>query len=185
MRMSTMTVSLIVLICTVLFGGLMVSRSYFEGFEDTSGDKIPTSKSQPAQQVLAKPNSDIMVPSMQMPVMPYTDIVAPSMQMPMQMQPPMMEPISLPFDAHIMLPIQSPTFNQYRKTAAMQLQGAPYGQMATMPQMAQMSEMPANFTPQKLNQQTMLLDQSMQAALAGDMAAAASLKQAASQIGRG
>ena len=31
----------------------------------------------------------------------------------------------------------------------------------------------------------MLLDQSMQAALAGDMAAAASLKQAASQIGRG
>lgn len=148
----------------------MVSRSYFEGFEDTSGDKIPTSKSQPAQQVLAKPNSDIMVPSMQMPI---------------QMQPPMMEPISLPFDAHIMLPIQSPTFNQYRKTAAMQLQGAPYGQMKQMPQMAQMSEMPANFTPQKLNQQTMLLDQSMQAALAGDMAAAASLKQAASQIGRG
>jgi len=71
----------------------MVSRSYFEGFEDKSEDKIPTSKSQPAQQVLAKPNSDIMVPSMQMPVMPYTDIVAPSMQMPMQMQPPMMEPI--------------------------------------------------------------------------------------------
>ena len=185
MRMSTMTVSLIVLICTVLFGGLMVSRSYFEGFEDKSEDKIPTSKSQPAQQVLAKPNSDIMVPPMQMQVMPYTDIVAPSMQMPMQMQPPMMEPISLPFDAHIMLPIQSPTFNQYRKTAAMQLQGAPYGQMAQMPQMAQMSEMPPNFTPQKLNQQTMLLDQSMQAALAGDMAAAASLKQAASQIGRG
>ena len=185
MRMSTMTVSLIVLICTVLFGGLMVSRSYFEGFEDKSGDKIPTSKSQPAQQVLAKPNSDIMVPSMQMPVMPYTDIMAPSMQMPMQMQPPMMEPISLPFDAHIMLPIQSPTFNQYRKTAAMQLQGAPYGQMKQMPQMAQMSEMPPNFTPQKLDQQTMLLDQSMQAALAGDMAAAASLKKAASQIGRG
>lgn len=189
MRMSTMTVSLIVLICTVLFGGLMVSRSYFEGFEDTSGDKIPTSKSQPAQQVLAKPYSDIMVPPMQMQVMPYTDIMAPSMQMPMQMpmqmQPPMMEPISLPFDAHIMLPIQSPTFNQYRKTAAMQLQGAPYGQMKQMPQMAQMSEMPPNFTPQKLDQQTMLLDQSMQAALAGDMAAAASLKKAASQIGRG
>jgi hypothetical protein len=168
--MSTITVALIVLICTVLFGGLMVSRSYFEGFEDASGDKIPTSKSQPAQQVLAKPYSDIMVPPMQMP---------------MQMQPPMMEPVSLPFDAQILLPIQSPTFNQYRKTAAMQLQGAPYGQMKQMPQMAQMSEMPPNFTPQKLDQQTMLLDQSMQAALAGDMAAAASLKKAASQIGRG
>jgi hypothetical protein len=169
-----MTVSLIVLICTVLFGGLMVSRSYFEGFEDASENKIPTS--QPAQQVLAKPAPDIMVPSMQMQMQPSM------YPMPMQMQPPMMEPVSLPFDAQILLPIQSPTFNQYRKTAAMQLQGAPYGQMTQMPQMA---EMPANFTPKKIDEQTMLLDKAMQAALEGDMAAAASFKQAASLIGRG
>jgi hypothetical protein len=178
--MSTMTVSLIVLICTVLFGGLMVSRSYSEGFEEASGNKIPTS--QPAQQVLAKPAPDIMVPSMQMQMQPSM------YSMPMQMQPPMMEPVSLPFDAQILLPIQSPTFNQYRTTAAMQLQGAPYGQMAQMsqmPQMAQMAEMPANFTPKKIDEQTMLLDKAMQAALEGDMATAASLKKAASLIGRG
>jgi len=183
MRMSTMTVSLIVLICTVLFGGLMVSRSYFEGFEDASENKIPTS--QPAQQVLAKPYSDIMVPSMQMQMQPsmYPMPMQPSMYpIPMQMQPPMMEPVSLPFDAQILLPIQSPTFNQYRKTAAMQLQGAPYGQMTQMPQMV---EMPANFTPKKLDEQTMLLDKAMQSALEGDMATAASFKKAASLIGRG
>jgi len=184
--MSTMTVSLIVLICTVLFGGLMVSRSYSEGFEDESGNKISTS--QPAQQVLAKPAPDIMVPSMQMqPSMyPMPMQMQPSMYpMPMQMQPPMMEPVSLPFDAQILLPIQSPTFNQYRTTAAMQLQGAPYGQMAQMSQMPQMAEMPANFTPKKIDEQTMLLDKAMQAALEGDMATAASLKKAASLIGRG
>jgi hypothetical protein len=73
----------------------------------------------------------------------------------------------------------------------MQLQGAPYGQMAQMsqmsqmPQMAQMAEMPANFTPKKIDEQTMLLDKAMQAALEGDMATAASLKKAASLIGRG
>jgi hypothetical protein len=117
--------------------------------------------------------------------MPYTDIMAQPMQFqpmqlqPMQMQPPMMEPISLPFDAQILLPIQSPTFNQYRTTAAMQLQGAPYGQMAQMPQMA------GGFSPEVMAQKNLLLDQAMQAATTGDMAAAASLKQAASQIGRG
>jgi hypothetical protein len=46
-------------------------------------------------------------------------------------------------------------------------------------------KMPNNFTPEVLNQQTMLLDQSKQAASRGDIAAAVSLKQAASQIGRG
>jgi hypothetical protein len=188
--MSTITVALIVLICTVLFGGVVVSRSYSEGFEDASGNKISTS--QPAQQVLAKPAADLMVPSMQMQMQPsmYPMQMQPSMypmQMqpsmyPMPMQPPMMEPVSLPFDAQILLPIQSPTFNQYRTTAAMQLQGAPYGQMTQMPQMA---EMPANFTPKKLDEQPMLLDKAMQAALEGDMAAAASFKQAASLIGRG
>ena len=179
--MSTITVALIVLICTVLFGGVVVSRSYSEGFEDASGNKISTS--QPAQQVLAKPAADLMVPSMQMQMQPsmYPMQMQPSMY-PMPMQPPMMEPVSLPFDAQILLPIQSPTFNQYRTTAAMQLQGAPYGQMTQMPQMA---EMPANFTPKKLDEQTMLLDKAMQAALEGDMAAAASFKQAASLIGRG
>jgi hypothetical protein len=101
------------------------------------------------------------------------------MQMPMQMQPPMMEPISLPFDAQILLPIQSPTFNQYRTTAAMQLQGAPYGQMAPMPQMT------GGFSPEVMAQKNILLDQAKQAATTGNMAAAASLKQAASQIGRG
>lgn len=177
MRMSTMTVSLIVLICTVLFGGLVVSRSYSEGFEEASENKISTS--QPAQQVLAKPAPDIMVPSMQMQMQPSM------YPMPMQMQPPMMEPVSLPFDAQILLPIQSPTFNQYRTTAAMQLQGAPYGQMAQMSQMPQMAEMPSYFTPKKIDEQTMLLDKAMQAALEGDMATAASLKKAASLIGRG
>jgi len=181
--MSTITVALIVLICTVLFGGLVVSRSYSEGFEDASGNKISTS--QPAQQVLAKPAADLMVPSMQMQMQPsmYPMPMQPSMYpIPMQMQPPMMEPVSLPFDAQILLPIQSPTFNQYRKTAAMQLQGAPYGQMTQMPQMV---EMPANFTPKKLDEQTMLLDKAMQSALEGDMATAASFKKAASLIGRG
>ena len=90
-----------------------------------------------------------------------------------------MEPISLPFDAQILLPIQSPTFNQYRTTAAMQLQGAPYGQMATMPQMT------GGFSPEVMAQKNILLDQAKQAATTGNMAAAASLKQAASQIGRG
>ena len=180
-----MTVSLIVLICTVLFGGLVVSRSYSEGFEEASENKISTS--QPAQQVLAKPAPDIMVPSMQMQMQPSMYSM-PMQPMPMQMQPPMMEPVSLPFDAQILLPIQSPTFNQYRTTAAMQLQGAPYGQMAQMsqmPQMAQMAEMPSYFTPKKIDEQTMLLDKAMQAALEGDMATAASLKKAASLIGRG
>ena len=171
MRMSTMTVALIVLICTVLFGGLMTSRSYLERFEDASGNPVPAPTAQATQAPLK--------------VMPYTDIMAQPMQFqpmqlqPMQMQPPMMEPISLPFDAQILLPIQSPTFNQYRTTAAMQLQGAPYGQMAQMPQMA------GGFSPEVMAQKNLLLDQAMQAATTGDMAAAASLKQAASQIGRG
>jgi hypothetical protein len=169
----------------------VVSRSYSEGFEEASENKISTS--QPAQQVLAKPAPDIMVPSMQMQMQPSMYPMPMQMQppmypMPMQMQPPMMEPVSLPFDAQILLPIQSPTFNQYRTTAAMQLQGAPYGQMAQMsqmPQMAQMAEMPSYFTPKKIDEQTMLLDKAMQAALEGDMATAASLKKAASLIGRG
>ena len=170
-----MTVALIVLICTVLFGGLITSRSYLERFEDASGNPVPAPTTQATQAPLQ--------------VMPYTDIMAEPMQFqpmqlqpmmqPMQMQPPMMEPISLPFDAQILLPIQSPTFNQYRTTAAMQLQGAPYGQMAQMPQMA------GGFSPEVMAQKNLLLDQAMQAATTGDMAAAASLKQAASQIGRG
>jgi hypothetical protein len=178
--MSTMTVALIVLICTVLFGGLMTSRSYLERFEDASGNPVPAPTAQATQAPLK--------------VMPYTDIMAQPMQFqpmqlqPMQMQPPMMEPISLPFDAQILLPIQSPTFNQYRTTAAMQLQGAPYGQMAQMPQMAQVPQAPqitGGFSPEVMAQKNLLLDQAMQAATTGDMAAAASLKQAASQIGRG
>ena len=179
MRMSTITVALIVLICTVLFGGLMTSRSYLERFEDASGNPVPAPTAQATQAPL--------------PVMPYTDIMAQPMQMqpmmqPMQMQPPMTEPISLPFDAQILLPIQSPTFNQYRTTAAMQLQGAPYGQMAQMPQMAQVPQAPqmaGGFSPEVMAQKNILLDQAKQAATTGDMAAAASLKQAASQIGRG
>ena len=176
MRMSTITVALIVLICTVLFGGLMVSRSYLERFEDASGNPVPAPTTQATQAPLQ--------------VMPYTDIMAEPMQLqpmmqPMQMQPPMMEPISLPFDAQILLPIQSPTFNQYRTTAAMQLQGAPYGQMAQMPQMAPMPQMAGGFSPEVMAQKNILLDQAKQAATTGDMAAAASLKQAASQIGRG
>ena len=179
MRMSTITVALIVLICTVLFGGLMVSRSYLERFEDASGNPVPAPTTQATQAPLQ--------------VMPYTDIMAEPMQLqpmmqPMQMQPPMMEPISLPFDAQILLPIQSPTFNQYRTTAAMQLQGAPYGQMAQMPQMAQVPQAPqmaGGFSPEVMAQKNVLLGQARQAATTGDMAAAASLKQAASQIGRG
>ena len=93
-----------------------------------------------------------------------------------------MEPISLPFDAQILLPIQSPTFNQYRTTAAMQLQGAPYGQMGSMPQMPQMT---GGFSPEVMAQKNTLLEQAKQAATTGNMATAASLKQAASQIGRG
>ena len=179
--MSTITVALIVLICTVLFGGLMTSRSYLERFEDASGNPVPAPTTQATQAPLQ--------------VMPYTDIMAEPMQLqpmmqpmqmqPMQMQPPMMEPISLPFDAQILLPIQSPTFNQYRTTAAMQLQGAPYGQMAQMSQMAQAPQITGGFSPEVMAQKNVLLGQARQAATTGDMAAAASLKQAASQIGRG
>ena len=174
--MPTTTVALIILICTVLFGGLMTSRSYLERFEDASGNPVPAPTTQATQAPLQ--------------VMPYTDIMAQPMQLqpmmqPMQMQPPMMEPISLPFDAQILLPIQSPTFNQYRTTAAMQLQGAPYGQMAQMPQAPQMPQMAGGFSPEVMAQKNLLLDQAKQAATTGNMAAAASLKQAASQIGRG
>ena len=91
-------------------------------------------------------------------------------------------PMSLPIDAQILLPIQSPTFNRYRAAAAMQLQGAPYGQMAPM---AQIGPMVPNLSPEAMNQQAMLLDKSNQAAAMGDMGAASSFKQAASQIGRG
>ena len=157
----------------------MVSRSYLERFEDASGNPVPAPTAQVTQ---ATPVKDIMTQPMQMPMQ-----LQPMMQ-PMQMQPPMMEPISLPFDAQILLPIQSPTFNQYRTTAAMQLQGAPYGQMAQMPQMAQVPQAPqmaGGFSPEVMAQKNVLLGQARQAATTGDMAAAASLKQAASQIGRG
>lgn len=97
----------------------------------------------------------------------------------------MTEPISLPFDAQVLLPIQSPAFNRYRATAAMQLQGAPYGQMPQMAQMAPMPQMAGGFSPEVVAQKETLLGQARQAATTGDMAAAASLKQAASQIGRG
>ena len=176
--MSTITVALIVLICTVLFGGLMVSRSYLERFEDASGNPVPTPTAQASQ---ATPVKDIMAQPMQMPMQlqPMMQPIQMPMQMPMQMEPPMTEPISLPFDAQVLLPIQSPTFNRYRATAAMQLQGAPYGQMAQMPQIT------GGFSPEVVAQKNVLLDQARQAATTGDMAAAASLKQAASQIGRG
>ena len=187
MRMSTTTLALIVLMCTLLFGGVIVSRSYFEGFEvDASGNQIPspnTPTNQPPVQVSAKPISDIMVPSMQMPMQNY-GMTGVGMASPMQnygTTPPM----SLPIDAQILLPIQSPTFNRYRAASAMQLQGAPYGQMGQMAPMAQIGPMVPNLSPEAMNQQAMLLDKSNQAAAMGDMAAAASLKQAASQIGRG
>jgi hypothetical protein len=202
--MSTTTVALIVLMCTLLFGGVIVSRSYFEGFEvDASGNQIPspnTPTNQPPVQVSAKPISDIMVPSMQMPMQNY-GMTGVGMASPMQnygatgvgMASPMQNygttpPMSLPIDAQILLPIQSPTFNRYRAASAMQLQGAPYGQMGQMGQMAPMAQigpMVPNLSPEAMNQQAMLLDKSNQAAAMGDMAAAASLKQAASQIGRG
>ena len=190
--MSTTTVALIVLMCTLLFGGVIVSRSYFEGFEvDASGNQIPspnTPTNQPPVQVSAKPISDIMVPSMQMPMQNY-GMTGVGMASPMQnygmtgvgMASPMQNygttvPMSLPIDAQILLPIQSPTFNRYRAAAAMQLQGAPYGQIGPMV---------PNLSPEAMNQQAMLLDKSNQAAAMGDMGAASSFKQAASQIGRG
>ena len=182
--MSTTTVALIVLICTLLFGCVIVSRSYFEGFEvDANGNQIPspnTPTNQPPVQVSAKPISDTMVPPMQMQTpmqMPMQNygMIGGGMTSPMQnygMTPPM----SLPIDAQILLPIQSPTFNRYRTASAMQLQGAPYGQIGPMV---------PNLSPEAMNQQAMLLDKSNQAAAMGDMAAASSFKQAASQIGRG
>jgi len=207
MRMSTTTLALIVLMCTLLFGCVIVSRSYFEGFEvDASGNQIPspnTPTNQPPVQVSAKPISDIMVPSMQMQTpmqMPMQNygMTGVGMASPMQnygatgigMASPMQNygttpPMSLPIDAQILLPIQSPTFNRYRAASAMQLQGAPYGQMGQMAPMAQIGPMVPNLSPEAMNQQAMLLDKSNQAAAMGDMAAAASLKQAASQIGRG
>jgi len=219
--MSTTTLALIVLMCTLLFGCVIVSRSYFEGFEvDASGNQIPspnTPTNQPPVQVSAKPISDIMVPSMQMqtpmqmPMQNYgmtgVGMASPmqnygatgiGMASPMQnygatgigMASPMQNygttpPMSLPIDAQILLPIQSPTFNRYRAASAMQLQGAPYGQMGQMAPMAQIGPMVPNLSPEAMNQQAMLLDKSNQAAAMGDMGAASSFKQAASQIGRG
>jgi hypothetical protein len=184
MRMSTTTVALIVLMCTLLFGCVIVSRSYFEGFEvDASGNQIPspnTPTNQPPVQVSAKPISDTMVPPMQMPMQNY-GMTGVGMASPMQNYGTTV-PLSLPIDAQILLPIQSPTFNRYRAAAAMQLQGAPYGQMAPM---AQIGPMVPNLSPEAMNQQAMLLDKSNQAAAMGDMGAASSFKQAASQIGRG
>ena len=162
----------------------MTSRSYLERFEDASGNPVPAPTAQASQAPLkVMPYTDIMAQPMQMP-MQLQPMMQP-MQMPMQMEPPMTEPISLPFDAQVLLPIQSPAFNRYRATAAMQLQGAPYGQMAQMPQMAPMPQMAGGFSPEVMAQKNILLDQAKQAATTGDMAAAASLKQAASQIGRG
>lgn len=168
----------------------MVSRSYLERFEDASGNPVPAPTAQVTQ---ATPVKDIMAQPMQMPMQlqPMMQSMQMPMQMPMQMEPPMTEPISLPFDAQVLLPIQSPAFNRYRATAAMQLQGAPYGQMAQMPQMApmpqmaQIPQMAGGFSPEVMAQKETLLGQARQAATTGDMAAAASLKQAASQIGRG
>ena len=100
--------------------------------------------------------------------------------------PSLMPPMALPMDAHIMLPIQSPVFARSRVNM-----GAPYQPAQFMQNPVeqvgptQVMQMPNIFTPEVLNQQTMLLDQSKQAASRGDMAAAISLKQAASQIGRG
>jgi len=211
MRMSTTTLALIVLMCTLLFGCVIVSRSYFEGFEvDASGNQIPspnTPTNQPPAQVFGKvmgygtyntgPISDTMVPPMQMPMQNY-GMTGVGMASPMQnygatgigMASPMQNygttpPMSLPIDAQILLPIQSPTFNRYRAASAMQLQGAPYGQMGQMAPMAQIGPMVPNLSPEAMNQQAMLLDKSNQAAAMGDMGAASSFKQAASQIGRG
>jgi len=207
MRISTTTVALIVLICTLLFGGIIVSRSYFEGFEvDASGNEIPSPNTPttqaPVQNVAPQFRSLVLDPQGQPITLPMMapqgqpmmmapqgqPMMAPQGQ-PMMMAPqgpPLMPPMALPMDAHIMLPIQSPVFARSRVNM-----GAPYQPAQFMQNPGeqvgptQVMQMPNIFTPEVLNQQTMLLDQSKQAASRGDMAAAISLKQAASQIGRG
>jgi len=190
MRISTTTVALIVLICTLLFGGVVASRSYFEGFEvDASGNEIPspnTPTTQAPVQNVAPQFRSLLLDPQGNPMM-----MAPQGQ-PMMMAPqgpPLMPPMALPMDAHIMLPIQSPIFARSRVNNLQM--GAPYQPAQFMQNPGeqvgptQVMQMPNIFTPEVLNQQTMLLDQSKQAASRGDMAAAISLKQAASQIGRG
>ena len=181
MRISTTTVALIVLICTLLFGGVVASRSYFEGFEvDASGNEIPS------------PNTPTTQAPVQNVAPQFRSLLLDPQGNPMMMAPqgpPLMPPMALPMDAHIMLPIQSPIFARSRVNNLQM--GAPYQPAQFMQNPGeqvgptQVMQMPNIFTPEVLNQQTMLLDQSKQAASRGDMAAAISLKQAASQIGRG
>jgi len=207
MRMSTTTLALIVLICTLLFGCIIVSRSYSEGFEvDASGNQIPspnTPTNQPpvqnvapqfrslmleplGQPMMAPQGQPMMAPQgqpMMAPKLPY-DYSNGYAGQPMMMDPqgpPLMPPMALPMDAHIMLPIQSPVFARSRVNNLQM--GAPYQNAQFIQNPGE--QIPNISTPEVLNQQTMLLDQSKQAASRGDMAAAVSLKQAASQIGRG
>jgi hypothetical protein len=136
--MSTTTVALIVLMCTLLFGGVIVSRSYFEGFEvDASGNQIPspnTPTNQPPVQYIAPQGQPMMAPQGQPMMAPLgqpmmmAPQVSPMMMAPqvspMMMNPqgpPLMPPMALPMDAHIMLPIQSPVFVRSRVNM-----GAPY-----------------------------------------------------------
>ena len=147
MRMSTMTVSLIVLICTVLFGGLMVSRSYFEGFKmDPNANNPPVQYIAPQGQAMMAPQGQaMMAPQGQAMMAPNSYdpnayagqammmdpqgnpmMMAPQ-ENPMKMAPqgqPLMPPMALPIDAQIMLPIQSPVFARTRVNN--QPMGAPY-----------------------------------------------------------
>lgn len=131
MRMSTMTVSLIVLICTVLFGGLMVSRSYFEGFKmDPNANNPPVQYIAPQGQAMMAPNSydpnGYAGQGMMMDPQGNPMMMAPQgnpMKMASQGQP-LMPPMALPIDAQIMLPIQSPVFARSRVNN--QPMGAPY-----------------------------------------------------------
>ena len=161
MRMSTTTVALIVLICTLLFGGVIVSRSYLEGFDvDKNGNTIPSPNTPtndpppiqyaaplgqpmmpPQGQPMMPPQGQPMMPPQGQPMMPpqgqpmmmdtQPTLVYSSQGIPGQMAPqpmrqrvPLMPPMALPMDAHIMLPIQSPIFARSRVHNSQM--GAPY-----------------------------------------------------------
>ena len=153
MRMSTTTVALIVLICTLLFGGVIVSRSYLEGFDvDKNGNTIPSPNTPtndpppiqyaaPLGQPMMPPQGQPMMPPQGQPMMPpqgqpmmmntQPTLVYSSQGIPGQMAPqpmrqrvPLMPPMALPMDAHIMLPIQSPIFARSRVHNSQM--GAPY-----------------------------------------------------------
>jgi len=127
--MSTTKLAICVVVVVVLLAGLTRMRSYFEGFKmDTNANNTPspnTPTNDPPVQYIAPQGQAMMAPQGQAMMAPQGQpmMMAPQGQ-PMRQGVPLMPPMALPIDAHIMLPIQSPVFARSR--ANNQQMGAPY-----------------------------------------------------------